>query len=354
MDINTPSFVLEAIKKRLTHPIIGYEEVPLSAKEAQIAWLLKHHDIIIDPKFMLFSHSVVASLSVAIKSFAKEDEEVIVQTPIYPPFFKQVMLNKRKLLLNPLKESNSTYTMDLEHLKRSITPKTKLLLLCNPHNPVGRSWSYEELEELVTLCHERGITIFSDEIHSDLVLSPKHKHTSIFAIPKAKEIALAAYGVGKSFNMAGFAISSVVAQDETLLEQFQKEYEAIHFDQPAVLSQVAFEAAYKEGDAWLKALKAHLWHNYKRLEATLKPYSNLIKLTPLEATYLAWLDCRAMGLKDKALREWFIKECKLGLNPGISFGRVGSGFMRLNFGVSSEIMDEIIKRLEKGLQSYGN
>ena len=354
MDIATPAFVLEAVKKRLEHPILGYEEFPQSAKEAQARWIARHHDKHYKASHLLYSHSVVASISVAIQAFSQRGDEVIVQTPIYPPFFHQVTLNGRKVLRNPLKKrEDGSYTFDREHLEASISPKTKLLLLCNPHNPVGRSWKKEELGALLEICQKHNIIVFSDEIHSDLVFKP-HKHTPFASLDGADELCISAYGVGKTFNMAGFAISTVAIENETLMQRYKAVYDAIHFAQGASLSHVAFEAAYNEGEVWLKELKAHLWHNYTRLQNMLQKYRHLIRLTPLEATYLAWLDCHGMGLRDKALREWFVNEAKLGLNAGLSFGKEGSGYMRLNFAVPSETMDEILIRLERALNRYEN
>ena len=350
MDIDTPKFVLDAIKYRLKHPIFGYEEFPDSAKEAQISWLKKYHNIEFEKELILQSHSVVASISTAILAFSNEGDEIIVQPPIYPPFFKQVALANRKVVYNPLKKDKELhYTFDVDDLKSKITPKTKLLLLCNPHNPVGRSWKKEELEQIRDICLENNIKVFSDEIHSDLVLNSKH--IPFISLENADKITVTAYGVGKTFNMSGFAISTVLFQDKELFETFKKTYDMIHFAQNSSLSHIAFENAYKNGDNWLAGLKQHLWQNYIRLKKLIDNYE-FIKITPLEATYLAWLDCNKMGLNDKELREWFVKEAKLGLSPGISFGKVGSGFMRLNFGVSSDIMDKILTNLEKGLKKY--
>ncbi len=352
MDIATPPFVLDAVKKRLEHPIIGYEEFPQSAKEAQVRWIAKHHDKHYNTSQLLYSHSVVASISVAIQALSDIGDEIIVQTPIYPPFFHQVHKNGRKVLRNPLKKrEDGSYTFDLEQLRQIITPKTKMLLLCNPHNPVSRSWSKEELEALLHIAKEHNLIIFSDEIHSDLVFEP-NRHTPFASLEEAGKLCISAYGPGKTFNMAGFAISTVAIEDATLRERFKALYDAIHFAQGASLSHVAFEAAYTYGDTWLKELKAHLWHNYTRLQNILQKYDHLIRLTPLEATYLAWLDCRGMGLKDKELREWFVKEAKLGLNAGLAFGKEGSGYMRLNFAVPSETMDAILQRLEGALAQY--
>ena len=351
MDIDTPDFVLNAVAKRLKHPIVGYEDIPESAFEAQCEWIAKEHGMVLDSKDMLYSHSVVASMNVAIEAFSEVGDKVIVQTPVYPPFFHSVNRSGRTFLKNSLKQnSNGVYEFDIEDLKSQIDESTKLLLLCSPHNPVGRVWRRDELEAILEVCLEHNIVVFSDEIHSDLVYKP-NKHIPFASLSqRAKNITITAVGVGKTFNMAGFAMSSVAITNEDLKKRYLEVYTRVHFAQGAVLSHVAFEAAYREGKEWLEDLKIHLYGNYKMLENICDKYSNLIKITPIEATYLAWLDCRAMGLRDKELREFFVQDAKLGLNAGISFGREGSGFMRLNFALSRAKMSQIIDLLENGLE----
>ncbi|WP_324172339.1 PatB family C-S lyase [Sulfurimonas sp.] len=351
MDIDTPEFVLDAVKERLKHPIVGYEEVPSSAFEAQIKWIKDKHGIEFELKDMLYSHSVVASMSLAIDAFSDIGDKVIVQTPIYPPFFYSVKEYKRELLKNPLKQdSNGRYTFDIDDLKSKIDTNTKLLLLCSPHNPVGRVWSKDELEEILQICLKHNIVVFSDEIHSDLVYHP-HKHIPFASLNKqARDITITAIGVGKTFNMAGFAMSSVAITNKKLRDKYKQSYNRVHFAQGSVLSHVAFEAAYKNGDEWNKELLEHLNKNYQSLKKLCEKYERKIKILPIEATYLAWLDCRGMNLSDKKLRIFFVEQAKLGLNAGLSFGREGSGFMRLNFAISTLQMLEVIKRLDKALR----
>ncbi|WP_297484573.1 PatB family C-S lyase [Sulfurimonas sp.] len=355
MDINTPDFVLNAVKKRLEHPIVGYEEMPDSAFDAQIQWMKKEHGTAFKREDMFYSHSVVASMGSVIASFTEEGDGVIVQTPVYPPFFHSVTQLNRKVVKNPLRRcEDGSYTFDIEDLRAKINKRTKLLLLCSPHNPVGRVWRREELEVILALCLEHNIVVFADEIHSDLVYTP-NKHISFSTLnAAAKTLTLTAIGVGKTFNMAGFSISSVAIEDENLRNRFKKAYESVHYAQGSVLSHVAFETAYREGREWLSELKIHLYNNYMLLKKLSDKYASFIKLTPIEATYLAWIDCRGMGMRDKELREFFIKDAKLGLNAGLAFGREGSGYMRLNFAVSSEIMCEIIDRLESAFLRFGD
>jgi len=351
MDIDTPNFVIEDIKKRLQHPVFGYEEVPNSAYEAQIDWINRHHGIKFELKDMLYSHSVVASMNAVIEAFSKVGDKIIVQTPVYPPFFHSVLKHDRKLLKNPLKkDKNGRYSFDMDDLKSKIDKDTKLLLLCSPHNPVGRVWSRTELEEILEVCLENDILVFSDEIHCDLVYQP-NKHIPFASLSKkAKEITITAMGVGKTFNMAGFAMSSIIISDDKLREKFLQTYHKIHFAEGSSLSHIAFKSAYKNGDSWLQELQQHLYNNYMLLKSFCNKYDGLIKITPIEATYLAWLDCSGMGLSDRELRKFFIEEAKLGLNAGLSFSREGSGFMRLNFAISLDKMLKVIKQLENAFE----
>ncbi len=350
MDIDTPDVVLEAVKKRLEHPIVGYEEVPRSAFEAQIEWMKKEHGVAFDIDEMMYSHSVVASMSVAIEAFSKVGDKVIVQTPVYPPFFHSVLEHDRELLKNPLKQdSDGRYTFDIKDLQSKIDKKTKLLLLCSPHNPVGRAWSREELEEILEVCLEHNIVVFSDEIHSDLVYG-SNKHIPFASLSDAsRDITITAIGVGKTFNMAGFSMSSVAIANQALRDKFLKVYKRVHFAQGSVLSHVAFEAAYKEAKPWLEDLKIHLMQNFTMLKAVCEQYPELIQVTPIEATYLAWLDCKGMKMSNRELRKFFIQDAKLGLNAGLSFGREGSGFMRLNFAVSHVKMMQVVNQLDDAL-----
>jgi cystathionine beta-lyase len=352
MDIDTPDFVLEALRKRLEHPVFGYEEMPESVFEAQIDWMKSEHGVEFKRDDMLYSHSVVASINIAIEAFTQKGDKVIVQTPVYPPFFHSVLKHEREILKNPLvQKADGSYGFDIDDLKSKIDEKTKLLLLCSPHNPVGRVWRREELEQILEVCLEHNIIVFSDEIHCDLVYKP-NVHVPFASLgQRARDISVTAIGVGKTFNMAGFAISTVAVANKELKENFSKIYKRIHFADGATLSHVAFEAAYKNGHIWIKELKEHLLKNYDMLKELCEKFPHVIKITPIEATYLAWLDCRGMGLGDRELREFFVKEAKLGLNAGLSFGREGSGFMRLNFAVSSAKMLYIIDRLEIALKN---
>lgn len=345
MDVATPECVLEAVTKRLTHPIVGYEIMSDSAYEAQIKWFATHHDFVMKREWLSYSPSVVASIGCAIRAFSDAGDEVIVMDPVYPPFYSMVRDNNRSLVIHPLiQDEEGIYRFDLERLSHQVSEKTKLLLLCSPHNPVGRVWSHEELSELCRWCEERGIVIVSDEIHCDLVYTP-HNHIPTAEVAPDNTVML--LGPGKTFNMAGFSISTVCIPSQPLRDQFETERKRVHWGDGAVLSHIGFEAAYREGREWYHKLIVHLSQNAEYIDKTLS--STPIRYTKPEATYLAWLDCRTLGMGDRELREFFVKEAGLGLSPGLSFGKEGSGFMRLNFAIASEKLIEALEKLKEAL-----
>ncbi|MDP2078839.1 MAG: pyridoxal phosphate-dependent aminotransferase [Sulfuricurvum sp.] len=353
MDIATPSCVLEAVHDRLEHPIIGYEIMSKTAYEAQRAWLERHHGWKISTEWLSYSPSVVASIGCAIRAFSDEGDEVIVQSPVYPPFYDMVRSNNRKLLLNALVQDNQgEYRFDLEDLKAKITPKTKLLLLCSPHNPVGRVWTRDELIALGELCVQNGIIIISDEVHCDIVFS-ESTHIPLASISqKLGENAVTLIGPGKTFNMAGFSISTVAIASSQLRERYRKEQHKVHYGDGAVLSHVAFEAAYRQGDVWYQNLMSHLNTNRAMIEQWCVAHP-IIGFRKPQGTYLAWLDCRALKMGDRELRDFFVQEAGLGLSAGLSFGKEGSGHMRLNFAVANDVLRKALEQLSHALEKNG-
>lgn len=351
MDIATPACVLEAVRERLNHPVIGYEIMRDAAYEAQIGWFEEHHGFRMEREWLSFSPSVVASIGCAIRALSSEGDEVIVMDPVYPPFYSMVRENNRRLVTHPLRPgTDGVYRFDITLLASQITPKTKLLLLCSPHNPVGRVWNREELEALGEVCLRHGIRIISDEIHCDLVYAP-HRHYPTASLSHGlRENTVMLLGPGKSFNMAGFSISTVCIPSAELRALYDAERKRVHWGDGPVLSHVAFEAAYREGEPWLAGLVEHLSRNAETVSAWAARQKRIGCRKP-EGTYLAWLDCRQLGLGDRELREFFVHEAGLGLSPGLSFGKEGSGFMRLNFAVPSDMLRRALEKLEKALDA---
>jgi cystathionine beta-lyase len=345
MDIQTPFFVMDAIRDRLKHPILGYEEIPDSLFKAQIEWIQERHGYSIQREWMFYSPSVVATINLCIKAFTEEGDKVIVQPPVYFPFYSSVTNNERVLIKNTLIEKEGYYSMDLDALEASIDEKTKLFLLCSPHNPVGRVWSEEELTRIGEICVRHDILILADEIHSDLIFKGS-KHTPLASISKELENrTITCYGPGKTFNMAGLSISTVCVPNEDLRKRFKQVYKSIHFAEGTVLGHVGFEAAYTKGKAWLEELLEHIQGNIDYLDICLKEYMPSITILKPEGTYLVWLDCRSLGLSEKELHAFFIEEAKLGLSSGTSFGKEGKGFMRINLATPRSTVEEAVSRL---------
>jgi cystathionine beta-lyase len=350
MDIATPSYVLDAVKERLNHPVVGYEIMSDSAYDAQCRWMHTHHNWDIKREWLSYSPSVVASIGCAIRAFSNEGDEVIVMSPVYPPFFSMVKENNRHLVIHALTQnSEGEYGFDAKLLRTQMTAKTKLVLLCSPHNPVGRVWKRDELEQLGEICLSNGIAIVSDEVHCDIVYEG-YKHLPIASLSnELSECTVTLLGSGKTFNMAGFGISTVCIASEKLRVLYESERRRVHFGDGSALSHVAFESAYTHGYKWHKGLIKHLQMNRESIIQWASRYTQ-IQFVPPQGTYLAWLDCRNLGLGDRELRDFFVQEAELGLSAGLSFGREGSGFMRLNFAVSCDVLECALTKISNALE----
>jgi len=351
MDIETPSFIMDAISTRMKHPLVGYEEATDAMFEAQVQWVKKHYAYEMKREWMFMSPSVVGSINVAIKAFSEIGDKIIVQSPVYPKFYTSVTNNDRVILENPLKEEDAYFTMDFDALEKQIDEKTTMMILCSPHNPVGRVWKEEELQRLGEICLKNKIMIVADEVHSDLIYKG-FKHTPLASISKELEsITITCYGPGKTFNMAGLATSTVCIPSDELRVKFKKAYEATYFGDGTIFGQIAFETAYLKGEGWLAGLMEHLQGNVDYLDLCLKEYMPSIKMHKPEGTYLAWLDCRGLGLPQEALEEFFFKDAKLGLSSGTGFGKVAEGFMRINLGVPRSTVEEAVSRLHAAYEA---
>lgn len=344
MDFKTPDFVIEAIRTRLDHEVLGYTYRPASYHEAILSWMLRRHGWTIQKEWISFSPGVVAGLTLAIESFSEPGDEVVLQPPVYQPFFDSIRMTRRKMVENPLKLVDGRYTFDLDDLKSKVTEKTKLLLLCNPQNPGGMVWTREELEALAAFCMEHGILVISDEIHSDLIFKG-HRHIPFASL--SEEVAnhcVVCMAPSKTFNMAGLSTSFLVIPDKRLYAAYERTLRIPHLHMGNLFGTVALEAAYRKGDEWLEQLIAYLWSNYLFLEDFLKENLPAVKVMKPEATYLVWLDFSAYGLNDDQLNTRIIG-AGVGLNRGIQFGREGSGYMRMNIGCPRPLLAEALDRM---------
>lgn len=346
MDFKTPSFINDAIIKAASNSLYGYSVDTPELYASIINWQKNEHDWEIEQKDIFMINGVVPAYSACIEAFSEIGDEVIVQTPIYPPLFKCVTANERKLVINELKkDENGYYTMDLEDLEKKITSKTKILVLCSPHNPVGRVWSKEELEKLANICIKHNITIVSDEIHSDITFK---KFTPLASI--SKEIAnqtITLNSAGKTFNIAGLNCAYAISKNAEILEKFKKvaikrEINSINF-----FGYVSTRAAYENGSAFVKELKAYLMNNIIFTKEFFEKNSLNIDFFIPEATYLLWLDFSKTGLSHLEIKNILLTKSKIALNDGVSFGSNGNKYFRLNTALSKKALNIALNQFVK-------
>jgi cystathionine beta-lyase len=345
-DFRTPDFIVDAIRKRAEHELFGYTFKPDSYYDAIIGWMKRRHNWEVKKEWISFSPGVVAGLTIAIETFSKPGDGVIVQPPVYFPFFDSVKGTKRKLVENPLKNENGRLTFDFEDLKSKIDKTTKLLLLCNPQNPGGMVWTRSELEKLSSICLENGVMVISDEIHSDLIFTG-HSHIPFTKLSEeAAKNSLVCMAPSKTFNVAGLASSLVIIPDKTKHARYERALNVGHLGMGNIFGTVALEAAYIHGDEWLAQLMDYLWENYLFLEKFMKVHLPKINVMKPEATYLIWLDFRGFGMNDEELMKFTVNKAKVGLNNGGRFGTGGDGWMRLNIGCPRSVLEEGLNRLK--------
>lgn len=350
MDFAAPEAVTRVLTERAQHPVYGYSLYPESLFEALIAWSKKRHGWEIAREAILIVPGVVPSLFAAVMAFAKQGEGVIVQPPVYFPFFSAVTTNGRRLVENPLRLMNGRYSMDFDHLEQCAQDGARLLLFCSPHNPVGRVWRRAELEQLLCIARRHDLTILSDEIHADLVY-PGGQHTALATLEQASDKLITAVAPSKTFNIPGLGLSALIVPDPGLRAALQKIFASLHTGNANPFSIAAFEAAYRGGEDWLDSLLSYLAGNRDFVRSYLATRLPAIRLIEPEGTYLLWLDCRELGMNDEQLREFFVKQAHVGMNPGFAFGKQGSGFMRLNIASPRAVLVDAMTRIDQAFRA---
>lgn len=352
MDFACPDFILDAIKKRAEHPVFGYSIRSEAYLDAIVQWQKNRHQWDIQAQDISFSPGVVTGLYLAMEAFTQKGDKIIVQPPVYFPFFHTVKNNGRILIENQLKEKDDYYTMDLEQLRSEIDENTKMLFLCNPHNPVGRAWKREELEELVDLCYEKNILIVSDEIHSDLVFAP-NQHIPIASISeKAKEITFTLMAPSKTFNVAGLSTSYMICQNKKLRTKYEQRLEAAHLSQGNIFGTVALQAAYEHGGQWVDELMQYLQNNAHFVVDYIQENIPEIGIKMPEATYLMWLNMSNLNLKGKKMDAFFVEKAGLAINNGKMFGKGGLDYARINIGMPKQQIEQALTQLEKAVKTF--
>ena len=352
MDLPCPPEVVQAIEARAKHPIYGYPGDNGALFEAAKGWVNRRFGAEVDTDWMVAIPGVVPGIQVAINAFTKPGDKVIIQPPVYPPFFSTSEELGRRIVENPLKRVDGKYEMDFDDLRKKIDQRTKLFVLCSPHNPIGQVWSREDLLQLGEICAEKGIMIIADEIHSDLVYE-KGAHTPFYTLSEQLANQSVTFISGsKTFNLAGLFTSIAIIKNRKLRNEFRVTANKMGLNHINLFGIVASTAAYNHGDQWLDELLDYLHENAVMIRHFLSERIPEIKMTIPEATYLAWLDFRELGLYGQELRNFLIREAKVGLNDGFQFGKQGDGFCRMNFGCPRSVLKEALQRIEKAVQVY--
>lgn len=349
MDFAAPEPVTRALSERAAHPVYGYTLYPDSMYDALIGWLEQRHGWRVQREWIVMVPGVVPSLHAAVLACTQEGEGVVVQPPVYFPFFSSVTQTGRKLLQNPLREHDGRYGIDFDHLEQCAA-EAGLLLLCSPHNPVGRVWTPDELQQLLQIARRHKLAILSDEIHADLVY-PEFRHSMLATLAQDGDRVITAVAPSKTFNIPGLGLSALVIPDVEQRAAIKKVFELLPPASANPFSVVAFEAAYREGGPWLDSLLHYLRDTRDFVRSYLVEHLSQIKLVEPEGTYLLWLDCRALGMSDEGLKEFFIHKARLGLSHGTLFGQGGSGYMRINIGAPRSVVAEALRRIDAAFQN---
>ena len=351
MDFPTAPCILEALHKKVDHGIFGYSCIDQNYFEAVKNWMKTEHNFEIERKWIVTTPGVVFAIACAIKAFTKENEAVIIQTPVYYPFKNMIDLNNRKCITSSLIEKNGKYQIDFEDFENKIEQNNvRLFILCSPHNPVGRVWTKDELSRLAEICEKHNVIVFADEIHNDFIL-PGHTHTVFSTISQyAAQNSIVSTSASKTFNLAGLQFSTNFIQNPVLKKKFHDERDKTGYDEPSIMGLVATQAAYQNGKSWLTALKNHLQENLDFLRNWLKTNLPKVRLIEPEGTFLLWLDFSSYNFSDKELDEIIVHKAKVWLDRGTMFGSEGNNFQRINIATPRPLLQEALERIKNALE----
>ncbi len=348
MDFRCPDEVVQAVKEKAAQGIYGYPAPRGEAfNNAAAGWLLRRDGWNIDKAWIVETAGVVPAVTYAVQEFTEEGDGVIIQTPVYYPFKDRcITYNKRRAVENPLIEENGYYSMDFEDLQqKAADPGTKLMILCSPHNPVGRVWTRQELAEVSRICRENNVLLFSDEIHSDLIM-PGYTHTTA-AQAGGEGNLIAAYAPSRTFNLAGMRTSAIIIPDEKIRSRFQARIRRDEAGGRNFFGETALVAAWTYGDSYLQQLAGYIGRNLEYVRSFAAEKLRGVHIAPTEGTYFAWVDFRGTGLSEKEINKKVCEEAKIAGDLGGWFGRQGAGFIRLNLACPRSTAEEAMRRLEK-------
>lgn len=353
MDFETVPEVIEALKNRVEHGIFGYSIMPDAWSQSYVNWWDKRHHITLDPDKLIFTTGVVPAISSAVRKLTTPAENVLVQTPTYNIFFNSIRNNGRNIVENHLLYDGREYHIDWDALERQLAdPQTSLMILCNPHNPIGKIWDKETLARIGALCAENDVTVFSDEIHCDITAPGKEYVTFASVNEQCRQISVTAIAPTKTFNLAGIQSAAVYAENKALHHKMWRRLNTDEVAEPNAFAMSATIAAFTYGADWLDELRVYIEENKKYVTGFIAKEIPQMKVVPSEATYLMWLDCQAYTKDSDKLYAFIRKESGLYLASGREYGTNGDGFLRLNVATTRKNVEDGMERLKQSMKAW--
>ena len=352
MDFATPPFIVEALRRRLEHPIFGYTIEPEDYWTVVAQWIKDHHEWEVKTEWLTYIPGIVKGIGLAVNVFVKEDEKVIIQPPVYHPFRLTPQGNGREVVFNPLIEnSDGSYSMDFDNLAAVADEKCRMLILSNPHNPAGICWDRDTLQRLADFCYERHILVISDEIHCDMALWGNRHIPFATVSERAAQNSITFGAPSKTFNIAGIVSSYAIVPNDELRHRFYTWLTANELNEPTLFAPIATIAAFTQGEEWRKQMLAYIEGNIQWVIDFCRQHLPEVKPLRPQASFLVWLDCRALGLGHEQLLQLFVDKARLALNDGEIFGPGGQGFMRLNVGSPRSVLQQGLEQLRTAVRS---
>ena len=352
MDFKTSSYIQDAVAAQAEHGIYGYTESGDSYFEAVQSWFFTHYDWKVEEKWLVKTPGVVFALAMAVQAFTQENDAVMIQQPVYYPFSGVIKDNGRRIIDNTLVQDEAgSYHMDLADFEEKIIrEKVKLFFLCNPHNPVGRAWTREELEKIGDICYKHHVLIVSDEIHADFVYNRKHQ-VLVNLKKEYEEITITCTAPSKTFNIAGLQVSNIFIPDNQLRHRFKRQIAASGYSQLNAAGLAACEAAYRYGEEWYNGVKAYIRENISFTKKFLEERIPKVKMLEPEGTYLVWVDFRTLGLSNREMEDLIIHKAGLWLDSGAIFGAAGEGFQRINVACPRVTLQTALEKIETAVNN---
>lgn len=350
MEFKAPTQVLDAIKARVDHGVFGYSYVWDSYYEAFIDWEKSRYGYEIQRDWLRFSTGIVTALYWFVNAFTKKEDGVIILTPVYYPFYDAVKDNGRRLMTSELINDEGMYSIDFEDFEQKIIEgNVKLFIQCSPHNPVGRVWTEQELERILEICERHDVLVVSDEIHQDLVFGD-HKHipSAVIQDGKYEQRVITVTAASKTFNLAGLLVSHIIIPNDKLRSRFDEYVNTINQTEVNILGLTGVEAAYRHGGPWLNGLLETVEYNYQYLKEHLLSHAPKLVISPLEGTYLVWIDLRAYVDADKT-KAFIQEQCGVAIDYGEWFSESGKGFIRINLGTDPKYIEHIVSQMIENL-----